>query len=66
MSSPPRLESRDNAYFIDVTYCGESAPKGKIFPLLKEKILHLESGRDECVNTEDGQNVIWSGNNSEA
>jgi hypothetical protein len=66
MRSPPRLESRDNAYSIDVTYCGESAPKGKIFPPLKERILELEKGGEECVNTEDRQNVIWLRNNSRA
>jgi hypothetical protein len=59
--SPPRLERRTKAYSIDVTYCGDSAPKGKIFPPSKGRILELESGREECVSTEDGQNVMWSG-----
>lgn len=63
MRSPPRLESRENAYSIDVTYCGEAAPKGKILPLLKERILGLEIRGEECVSTEDRQNVIWLRNN---
>lgn len=63
MRSPPHLENRESAYSVDVTYCGESAPEGKIFPPLKEKILRLENGREKCVSTEDRQNVLWSGKN---
>ena len=62
MRSTPCLENCENAYSIDVTYCGKSAPEGKIFPLLKERILWLENEREECVSTEDRQNVLWLGN----
>ncbi len=63
MRSPPRLENREIDYSVDVTYCGESAPEGKIFPPLKERILRLENEREDCVSTEDRQNVLWSGKN---
>ena len=56
--SPPRLENRENAYSIDVTCCGKSAPEGKIFLPLKERILQLENEREEYISTEDRQNVL--------
>ena len=66
MRSPPRLESRENPYSIDVTYYGEAAPKGEIFPPLKERTLAIEKGGGAFVSTEDRQNVIWLRNNFRA
>ena len=53
MRSPLYLKNREITYSVDVIYCGESTPEGKIFPPLKERILRLENKREEYMSTKD-------------